>query len=467
MILSPSHAADPRSQMQALLACGEIAALVALAQKLHIASALSIADAQWLLEAAREWHAEGYLAEQAQICELVFPLLPEHIEVLHLLGYGAQARGDLARAEEYYARALTQKPDYAFSKLALAQLQMMRTQFEQGRDGYEARFDAVTEGSGGDWRGLPIARWHGESLTGKKLYLWAEQGLGDIVMFAGFLPWIMAQSPARVALGMFPKLISLFARSFPGLDVESADDAIHHALAPSVINAFSHIEKLAAQAIVPFSLEPLRASYAYVQRHGLFDLAAPMGDLLVYAMPQYIPAMHPPYLVADPKRLVATRGRLSAQRPGRRIGISWHTTNRRELMRNIPLEQWLPILRTPGCHFVSLQHQVSAEEIKQFCAAQGCHITIDEVDLLADAEGLVALIAAMDEVITIDNSNAHLAGALGVPTMLLLPKGCNYRWPQREGGATLWYKSVTALRQPEPLNWQPVMKEAAARLCNG
>jgi len=390
----------------------------------------------------------------------------ESAEALHLLGVEAQTQGNYALAEDYYAQALAKKPEYAFSKLALAQLRMMRTGFHEGREEYEARFDAITEGSGPDWRGLPIARWRGESLTGKQVYIWAEQGLGDIVMFAGFLPHLIAEQPKRLVLGMFPKLVSLFARSFPGMRVEPIDDAANHALAPTMLESFPGIEKLAQQMTVPFSLEPLRVSYAYAREHGLFDVAVPMGDVLVYCMPQWVPAEHQgAYLIPDAERVKTMRKRLDELGQGRRIGISWHTQNTRELTRNVPLQEWLPLLKVPGCHFVSLQHGVAREEVEKFCTENNCRITIDHgVDCMQDAEGLAALIAAMDQVITIDNSNAHLAGALGVPTTLLLPKGHNYRWPEQEGGGTLWYKSVITLRQRELTRWNDVITQAAAQI---
>ena len=59
---------------------------------------------------------------------------------------------------------------------------------------------------------------------------------------------------------------------------------------------------------------------------------------------------------------------------------------------------------------------------------------------MQDSEGLTALTACMDEIITIDNSTVHLAGALGVPTTLMLPKGHDFRWPELEHGGTLWYQ---------------------------
>lgn len=462
--MNPLSKADSDTSIRnliTLLSHGEVHKALNFAKELHADSLLNTGCAEALLHAARDWHVKGLLAEQYEACELVAAVLPGDSEALQLLGYGAQARGEMALAETYFMRALANKPDYAFAKLAFAQIRMLRTQFEQGRDLYEARFDAVTEGSGPDWRGLPIPRWRGEPLKGKKIYLWAEQGLGDIVMFAGFLPFILSQSPARVVLGMFPKLISLFKRSFPTMDIEPIDDVIHHALGPSVADSFPYIEQLSRMGAVPFSVEPLRAAYDYVRRYGLFDFAAPLGDLLVHAMPEFIPARQHSYLTADPARVAVIRQRLHAQGKGRKVGISWHTSNLREPMRNIPLEHWLPLLTSADCQFVSLQHGVDAAEIKKFCVQYGCRITVDEeTDILGNAEDLAALIRAMDAVITIDNSNAHLAGALGMPTAVLLPKGHNYRWPELKDRKTLWYESVTAIRQNDIHSWQSVINEA-------
>jgi hypothetical protein len=406
------------------------------------------------------------LEAQGAVCELVLALKPDHHEALHLLGHAAQAEGDFARAESFYARALAAKPDYAFARLALAQMRLLCSGFAEGGGDYEARFEAITEASGPDWRGLPTRRWRGEPLKGKKIYIWAEQGLGDIAMFAGFLPPLLTQKPARAVLGMFPKLVTLFERSFPALHVESSEEAIHHALGPSVMQAWPQIEQFSKQAAVPFSLAPLKAAYDYGKLHGLFDYAAPLGDLMIHGLPAYVPADHAPgYLKADPARVRAVRARLESQGQGRLIGISWATANRREWMRNVPLEAWLPLLGTPGCHFVSLQHHVSSDEVARFCAEHGCRITVDaKTDIAGNAEDLAALIAAMDEVVTIDNSNIHLAGALGVKATLLLPKGHNFRWPVRREEGTLWYASVKVLRQETAYDWTPVLKEAQARL---
>jgi ADP-heptose:LPS heptosyltransferase len=453
-----------------LLLAGNIAAALALAEALY--SENNNVDDEftgWLLNEALNWSGSAsLLAQQRHLYETVLVHRPYHYEAWHFLGFNAQLEGQYDKAEEYYKKALSLKPDYHFARLAYSQIRMMASSFKQGRDSYESRFDAKTEASGPDWRGLSIKRWQGESVAAKHVYIWAEQGLGDIAMFAGFLHHLMEQAPKRLVLAVFPKLVTLFQRSFPNIFVESIEDAANHALAPTMQTAFPQIEKLAEQVAVPFSLEPLRAAYQYSRKHGLFDIAAPMGDMLVYCLPQYIPSQHQSfYLVAEPDRVDTLRKKLKKLGNGKYIGISWHTQNTRETTRNIPLKEWIPLLTMSGCHFISLQHGVSQQEIEEFCISHHCKITcFPEFDLTQSAEDLSALISAMDEVITIDNSNAHLAGALGKKTTLLLPKGCNYRWPEYEGDKTLWYRHVTVIRQNTLFEWRTVIEKAALKLAN-
>jgi len=393
---------------------------------------------------------------------------PEKWEELHQEGHNAQLMGDFSQAKFCYERALAQKPDFAFAQLALAQLRMMETCFHEGRDLYEARFAAREGKDGFDWRQLPTPRWRGESLGGKHLYLWVEQGFGDVIMYATFLPHLLAQEPKRITLGMFPKMMSLFARSFPNIAVESLEDVVTNSLSPLILDTFPKLAALVEQTGLQIDIEPMRREYELALARGVFDYAAPMGDLLVYGLPSFVPAKHQGHcLSADPQRVDATRDALQHLGQGRRIGISWYTSNSQSgSVRNIPLEQWLPVLATPGCHFISLQHHVEPQVIERFCAENGCTIITDPAfDSIADTEGLAALTACMDEVITIDNSNAHLAGALGVPTTLLLPKGCDFRWPLLEGDHdTLWYRSVKVERQEQSMEWRPVMERVAAAI---
>jgi len=396
--------------------------------------------------------------------------MPEHQEIscegLHELGYQHQLMGEWEEAKRYYQQALERNPDYALAQLALAQLTMMQSGFHEGRDLYEARFAARKNEGGFDWRSLPLPRWRGESIKGKHLHLWVEQGFGDVIMYAGFLPWLLAQQPARITLSMFPKMMTLFARSFPQISVESLQDIGNHALSPAILELFPVLLKQAEKSSLPIDLGPMKRDYEQALKRGKPDYTAPMGDLMVYGLPGFIPAQHSAYLTADPERIAETRKRLQSLGTGRLVGISWHTSNKESgSTRSIPLEQWLPILNTPGCHFISLQHHVPSLEIEQFCIKNNCRIMADsQFDPIQDTEGLAALVACMDEVITIDNSNVHLAGALGVSTTLILPKGCDFRWPVLKDSAdTLWYNNVKIERQ-EHLDWQPVIQRVTAGL---
>src|SRR5690242_14843961 len=111
------------------------------------------------------------------------------------MGQTERMLGNLDSAAEYYQRALALQPGYSFSQLALGQLQMLQSNFREGRALYENRFRNAKEVY---WKDFPAVRWRGESLTGKRLYLWDEQGIGDILMYAGFLPALLAQKPAEI-----------------------------------------------------------------------------------------------------------------------------------------------------------------------------------------------------------------------------------------------------------------------------
>lgn len=389
-------------------------------------------------------------------------------EMLHQKGYRHHLRGEWKTARSYYEQALRLNPGYAFSLLALAHLDMLQSDFREGRDRYEIRFATNLDSDLFDLRGLPTPRWQGEPLKGKHLYLWAEQGIGSVVMYATFMPYLLAQQPSRITFGMLPKMMSLFARSFPQAHIESLQDALDNSVSQQLLEVFPQLLELTQMSGVEADLEPLRKDYERARTRGMFDYSAPMGDTIVYCLPHYIPAESTmPILKPDPARVAAMKAKLATLGQGRLAGISWQTSNEKSLgVRNIPLAEWKPVLDTPGCHFISLQHHVSLLEIECFNAENGCRIIADpELDIVRDIEGLAALIACMDEVITVDNSNAHMAGGLGVPTTLLLPKGCDFRWPMLGNGTdTLWYQCVKVQRQEEAMDWSPVIARTAAAL---
>ena len=136
-----------------------------------------------------------------------------------------------------------------------------------------------------------------------------------------------------------------------------------------------------------------------------------------------------------------------------KIGISWKTLNKKQQYRNIDLKQMLPILSNPNCDFINLQFGEYENDLQNLRANYGINIqTITDIDNYNDIENLSALINCLDLVITIQNSTAHLAGALGKNTWIMLTKNARWHWLTNEKKA-LWYPTVTLFRQEKIGDW--------------
>ena len=460
--IPPVDVTDLIADIEALVAGGYVDSAVGRILREKLTPEL----AERLFALTQNWGARGWFDQMWQVCDAIAPLMGDGHKLSLVLAHRAQMLGDFPKVQDYAQQALALNPGDPYARQLLVQLLLWDTQFKQGLPFYEVRFDAHGEFDARDWREFPAPRWQGESLTGKHLYLWTEQGVGDIIQFAAFLPPVVArnpdgsavtgilprileQQPAQVTFGTHDKLIPLLQRSFPAVRIESDARAFEQAMATML-----HRNEAAQQV--------LQQMGEAGSKEAAFDFAAPIGDLMVHCLPEWIPAeQQRSYLKADPQRMQALRAQLGMEEGVRHIGISWHTANvQTGVVRSIALEKWRSILALPRCKFYSLQHDVDDAVIDAFCAANNCSILRPGFDVKQDIDGLAALIACMDNVITIDNSNAHLAGALGVPTALLLPLGCNYRWPEFDKGGTLWYESVSALRQKRLFDWADVMHRA-------
>jgi ADP-heptose:LPS heptosyltransferase len=145
-----------------------------------------------------------------------------------------------------------------------------------------------------------------------------------------------------------------------------------------------------------------------------------------------------------------------------RVGIAWHTKADQAQGRRIDLQQLEPLLRTPDVRFVSVQygdHRAEIAALKERC---GVDILADpSVDQMKDLDGFAAQLAALDLVVTIDNSAAHFAGALGVPCWVLLPSLPEWRW-QLDRPDSIWWPSLRLYRQSRRGDWSgPVARLAA------
>lgn len=334
-------------------------------------------------------------------------------------------------AQAAFAELAQNIPDSASYAQAMGGfLRLLTSHLQEGYEGYAQRPER-TKPAARFSRHYPL--WQGEPLSGKKLLLWGEQGVGDIIMFAGFIPCLLEQK-VRLTLLVTPKLAPIFAASFQEVEVFSSF-------------AFENEEALG----------------------GRYDFHLPMGDLMQRLLKLYVPSQHPPFLKADAARAQALRrdylARAAAKGRTRLIGLSWHTTNpKMGFTRNLGLAELKPVFSVPDAQFISLQygnHDCEIAAINRLLP--DILLTDPAIDAFNDIPALAAQITAMDQVITIDNMTVHLAGALGVPTTLLVPALPDWRWGL-SGETCPWYASVCLLRQEKLLDWQALIKQLRRQL---
>ena len=281
---------------------------------------------------------------------------------------------------------------------------------------------------------VPLPQWDGQLLPDDGLMLYGEQGVGDEVMFATFVAAAAARA-GRAVLLCEPRLVPLFARSFPAVAVAAKPAGGE----PPLLGPQTNCAMRCSLSRLPGVLGVQRGDFA--------------GDA---------------YLHADPMAVERWRQRLAGLGDGLKVGISWRGGNNdtTRATRSLSLDSLAPLFAIPGVRFVNVQYGSHAAEIAAFNAGAGQELAcFEDVDPLRDMDGLAALLCALDLVISVDNSTVHLAGALGAPVWMLCPFNANWRWA-RQGETNPWYGSVRLFRQDEYRcgAWESVITRMAGQL---
>jgi hypothetical protein len=310
----------------------------------------------------------------------------------------------------------------------------------EGWDAYEARLshhyaDAT----------LYAAEWPAWTpdveLTGKTLLVFAEQGLGDEVLFANMLPDIIdALGPdGHLILAVEARLVDLFRRSFPQARIDA--HATYNVDARTVRQA-------------PFLTDEDK-----------IDVWAPMGALLRRFRPSV--AAFPDrssFLKADPERVSYWREVLRGAPPGPKIGILWKSLklDGARLRYFSPFDAWRPVLVTPGLVFVNLQYGDSDQETARAALDLGVELWRPPgIDLKNDLDDLAALTLALDLIVGPANATTNIAAACGAPVWLISTPGA---WPKLGTERYPWYPSVRVFNPPAFNDWTPVMEQMAGQL---
>ncbi|WP_343668833.1 hypothetical protein [Paraburkholderia heleia] len=330
---------------------------------------------------------------------------------------------------ERAARAACQyAPNDASLRLNLSMTQLLRGNYIEGWPGHEMRWQGSSELSAGR-PAFPKPEWRGEPLAGRTLLVWGEQGMGDLLQFCRYVPVLAGRvhrEGGRLVWNSFPQMGALLARSLGShCDLYCAGGPVDN--------------------LPPYDCEVSLLSLPLIFGTEEATIPAPTG-----------------YLKADPVAAARWRARLAGERR-LKVGLAWtgSLTHKRNPFRRVGLERYTRHFGgIEGVTFYSLQpgaqHDIAAAREAGFEVTDfsGEWKTFDDT---------AAFVDALDLVISVCTSSAHLAGALGKRAWVLLDVNPHWVW-LLERRDSPWYRDTQLYRQKTFKQWEPVLDEVSADL---
>jgi tetratricopeptide (TPR) repeat protein len=372
-------------------------------------------------------------------------LAPQFARPWHNMGFAFSHLGELEQALDSYDHALARAIDpteVMEGKHSRSVCLIGMGRLEEGFREYEIRHSPRFRCYVHHMLKAPV--WNGEPLAGKRLLVVGEQGLGDELMFSTVLPDLAdAVGPdGKLQIAVDPRLVGLFARSFPTAEVGSYDDR-------RVISRDGGQEV----RFIPWAVEDAEP-----------DFYAPMGTPLQFLRKSVEDFPPRALLKPDPQRVTAYRQRLEALGHGPFVGICW-----RSMMQDIkrqkyfsPLDAWGPVLTAKGITLVNVQYGECSEDLARARAQHGVDIiAFEDLDLKQDIEGAAALSAALDLVISAPTAAAAIAAATGTEVWFLT---AGRTWPQLGTDRFPWYAKTRVLSPERFGDWDELMPRAGREL---
>lgn len=364
--------------------------------------------------------AQGKLEEATACHRQALRLNPGFVDARFNLGNAAREQGRYAEAADCYTEVLRRQADFAGAHLNLGMTLLVLGRFAEGWPHYEWRWHCGQPAP----RPFPQPAWDGAPLHGRTILLHAEQGWGDTLMFVRYAARVQ-QAGGRVVLEGPAPLLRLLA-SVPGVDV------------------------LVARGTAPPDFDV---------HAGLLSLPGLFGTT-----PATLPAQVP-YLAADTGLREHWRRALGPAHAFR-VGIAWQgdPTYRWDRQRSVPLYHFAPLAAVDGVRLYSLQKGPGTEQLREVAG----RFAVDDLGhSLDEAAGAfmdtAAIMMNLDLVIAADTAVAHLAGALGVPVWLVLPKFPHWPW-MLDREESPWYPTMRLFRQRGPGDWCEVFGRVAQAL---
>ena len=337
------------------------------------------------------------------------------------VGAAISSQGRFEGEEPHYRRALELAPDHADAQHNLALLELRRGNFKEGWALHEVRWRS-SKYKAIQIPGVP--EWRGEPLQGRTLLVVGEQGHGDMMQFARYMP-VLAQMGATVDMRVPENIVELI-QSVPG---------VHRAFAHGPTD---HYDFWTPSMSVPHRL------------------AEHVSGVLAET----------PYMSVSAERIGSWPARVTKLAGTRRkIGIVWagSPTFGNDQFRSMPFAAWSPFAEVANAEWFSLQKGSAREQLSNSECALKPHDLTDDIHDFADT---AALIEQLDLVITVDTSVAHLAGALGKPVWVLLPANYDWRW-MLDRDDSPWYPHARLFKQTMLGDWTEPVARAKAALMAG
>jgi Tfp pilus assembly protein PilF len=320
------------------------------------------------------------------------------------------ADGRHADALVWAERAIAADPGYIKARLKRAGLLIQSGDLQAGFKEYEARFQEP--GWHRLWDEMPMPAWQGQEIVGKSLLLWNEQGFGDALMYARYIP-LLTSMGAKITVMAECALIRLFRESFDGITVCDLQDSIPEAEFHASIMSLPHLMQT--------TMETIPASVPYLQ--------PPANEVAVWS------------------------SEITGLRDGRpAVGLIWagNPGQSHDYSRSLPPAQMERLLARDDICCFNLLVGPRGDEIRH-------DRLIDVRDRLNDFAATAALMQSLDLIISVDSAPAHLAGALGCPVWVLLSYDPDSRYFLKTDKSP-WYPSATLFRQEAVSAWDGVIR---------
>jgi len=382
--------------------------------------------------------AQGRFEEAVQAYEQTLAIDPGCLDAHVNLGIAWAERGRYAEARTSYERALALKPGFADAQYNLGVLRLYGHDFGQGWPAYEQRLQCMPIRSAARrdlasvalYEGLP--RWQGPAETAvDSVAIWAEQGIGDQLLFSTLIPELIAAGKP-IVYEVDGRLLEAYQRRYPQV------------------------------RFVPLC-DPPRDE---LQRTSRVLLAGSLPGLYRRNLPDF--ERQPAKLLeAAPGRIAHFQTRLDALGSAPKVALSWRSARKDYWgpRKSSSLAEFAPLFHA-AAHFVDVQYGDTRAERVSMEEAGMRLLHFDEVDYYNDLEDLLAILEACDLLITTSNVNAHLAGALGKRTWLLYlaDQAPFHYWAHGGSYRSLWYPSVEIVTAPHLTDWPSLLRHVADKL---